>query len=500
MRVAHFGTLQAAVFLREPEILNSMLQRLACPCMETVQTKPLRCTDVTDSVTGCLCMGTPAPGGPDVQVAYGKADCGAIQAELVATLTTATLLDDATTCRTLLQHVHIHGTVAGFHTRLLQSYTSYPGACHALPPFSLHAPLSTYLRSEARFAAALPTKLPDMVGKLYHTAAPLPFLAAAMGHTDLLQAVLLPAALQEARLGRPAVPMGIMHDGMLDNEGWTLLMTAACSGHADTVLMLCQLVRGWVTTTHTLTGFFISLSWHSQHSTRCWVAAIMSIYMSLQGAGLGLVTKIERSALWLAALRGHAEVCRMLLEAGADVELAEECGFTPLLVAAAQGHTDTVAMLCQHGARVRVHNLPKEKKGSTLTVKIKEEAACVMGVVSLHGCVPRDGSNAQKSASVRSIPSSQMQARTKNGATAALLACRYARVDVLRWLLANGGAAQLSATDGTSAFAVVARELGQPGISYTSAAAYRQVLEVRTKVHTAVTWGCCMLMSALWDE
>lgn len=72
-----------------------------------------------------------------------------------------------------------------------------------------------------------------------------------------------------------------------------------------------------------------------------------------------------------------------------------------------------------------------------------------------------------------------MHVRTKNGATAALLACRYARVDVLRWLLSNGGASQLAATDGTSAFAVVARELGQPGISSTSADAYRQVLEVR---------------------
>lgn len=82
-----------------------------------------------------------------------------------------------------------------------------------------------------------------MVGKLYHTAAPLPFLAAAMGHTDLLHAVLLPAALHEARATQPACTMGSMHDALLDNEGWTLLMTAACSGHSDTVRMLCQLVR-----------------------------------------------------------------------------------------------------------------------------------------------------------------------------------------------------------------------------------------------------------------
>lgn len=111
MRVAHFGTLQAAVFLREPEILNSMLQRLACTCTQSVQCKPLRCTDVTDSVTGCLCMGASGPGAPDVQVAYGKADCGSIQTELVAALTTASLLDDADMCRMVLHYMH-----AGWYT------------------------------------------------------------------------------------------------------------------------------------------------------------------------------------------------------------------------------------------------------------------------------------------------------------------------------------------------------------------------------------------------
>ncbi len=67
-----------------------------------------------------------------------------------------------------------------------------------------------------------------------------------------------------------------------------------------------------------------------------------------------MVTKIERSALWLAALRGHVSVCQVLLDAGADIELSEECGFTPLLVAAAQGHTETVAALHARGARVCV--------------------------------------------------------------------------------------------------------------------------------------------------
>ncbi len=84
-----------------------------------------------------------------------------------------------------------------------------------------------------------------MVGKLYHTAAPLAFLAAAMGHTALLQQVLLPACLHEARGTRPVLSMAAVHDGMLDNEGWTMLMTAACSGHAETVLMLCQQVCEW---------------------------------------------------------------------------------------------------------------------------------------------------------------------------------------------------------------------------------------------------------------
>ncbi len=83
-----------------------------------------------------------------------------------------------------------------------------------------------------------------------------------------------------------------------------------------------------------------------------------------------------------------------------------------------------------------------------------------------------------------------MHARTKNGATAAVLACRYARVDVLRWLLEHGALGQLSMSDTTSpsAFAIVARELGQVSITEASAAAYRQILEVGVAME-----GGCML-------
>ncbi len=56
------------------------------------------------------------------------------------------------------------------------------------------------------------------------------------------------------------------------------------------------------------------------------------------------------TALNLAAMKGHTEVVRLLIERKANVDKAVYGGFTPLFIASDQGHFEIVRLLLQHGA------------------------------------------------------------------------------------------------------------------------------------------------------
>lgn len=54
-----------------------------------------------------------------------------------------------------------------------------------------------------------------------------------------------------------------------------------------------------------------------------------------------------------AARRGHLDTVKVLVEAGADVNLQGEAWYGPLHCAAYGGHLDTVKYLLEHGASLR---------------------------------------------------------------------------------------------------------------------------------------------------
>jgi ankyrin repeat protein len=74
------------------------------------------------------------------------------------------------------------------------------------------------------------------------------------------------------------------------------------------------------------------------------------------GADVESANAYRSTALHQAAWNGHLEVCRLLLDWGAKVDAVDEWKDTPLHVAAWAGHLSVVKLLVARGADVRLKN------------------------------------------------------------------------------------------------------------------------------------------------
>lgn len=77
---------------------------------------------------------------------------------------------------------------------------------------------------------------------------------------------------------------------------------------------------------------------------------------------MNLPTDSFESPLTLAACGGHVELAQLLLEHGANLEEANDDGYTPLMEAARDGHDEMVALLLEWNAQV---NTQTEETGET---------------------------------------------------------------------------------------------------------------------------------------
>ena len=74
------------------------------------------------------------------------------------------------------------------------------------------------------------------------------------------------------------------------------------------------------------------------------------------GANVNVQNEWDSTPLHVAASRGKVEISRMLIGAGADVDAQDEVGWTPLHWAAWNGEIESVRMLIDAGARKDIHN------------------------------------------------------------------------------------------------------------------------------------------------
>jgi hypothetical protein len=83
------------------------------------------------------------------------------------------------------------------------------------------------------------------------------------------------------------------------------------------------------------------------------VTRYKSRLLNKRNRGVNVKTKDKdgRTALMGAAMNGHAEIVRILLDEGAEVNIKDKYGSTALMAAARYGHKEIVNLLKQAGAK-----------------------------------------------------------------------------------------------------------------------------------------------------
>lgn len=182
------------------------------------------------------------------------------------------------------------------------------------------------------------------------------FEAAVHGHADCVQLLLKHGADVNAQSTSNTSPS----NGSSVN-GNTALHYAACAGHVDVVKVLVE------------AGANVEEQNENGHTPLMEAASAghVSVSKLLLEYGAGINThsnEFKESALTLACYKGHLEMVKFLLSAGADQEHKTDEMHTALMEASMDGHVEVAKLLLDSGAQV---NMPAESFESPLTL-----AAC----------------------------------------------------------------------------------------------------------------------------
>ena len=161
----------------------------------------------------------------------------------------------------------------------------------------------------------------------------------------------------------------------------------------------------------------------------------------------------ERGAftpLLFAARHGDLESVRVLLAAGADIEETAADGYTALLVASHRHHTELATFLLEQGANP---NASGPGYSALHTAVLRSDVDLVKALLA-HGATPN--ARITKAAPMNRFDYGWILPLSVVDYTPFLLAAKYVEVEIMRALLAGGGDPLVTASDGTTPLMVAA--------------------------------------------
>jgi ankyrin repeat protein len=277
------------------------------------------------------------------------------------------------TVKLFRQHGADLGTVSSYGTTLLMAACLYKRSDMASVLIAAGADVNAvdYRQGQSALMIAAEKNSSALVQLLLHHGADTSvtdgkgqdalFVAASAGHVRMLE------LLVQRGLSTTTV----------DCRGCTLLMIAAERGHEPAAEWLLQ--QGAAVNAVNVDGA-TALHYASMHSSDD--AAMIELLLA-NGADVHKRANSGRTALDVAAFRGHIDCARVLIAAGADVNCAHSNGVTSLHLAVTSHHTAVAQLLLQHGAAELVNNI-------VLAQCPASNECCCTGLTALMMCTEAD--------------------------------------------------------------------------------------------------------------